>query len=661
MPRSTLAQASRFAPNLAIPLSARTMRVAFPRTTTGATFGVLWVEVTAGGSGYTNGAAVTFTGGGGSGATGVMLVRGGVVFAVLITAVGDNYTSAPTPVFTAGGGSSAAGTAHLTTLVSDLRAAFATDCVWHYLADSAFNASVVAAGIRLQGTLSGQITYDLGNTALLSAATLAFNGQPVPVGFLPKQSRTFGASWRAAYRTYQSTQLATVIASGVGAVQFDDPASDLLANRSVDPIYSGGPFDSETLAAFGQPGLVAAIQAQSVTQDSYNWTAVQANQQYVTESSNWNTTFNAWTGYAAFVSHLKAGVRALHSSIRSQAGSRLYTVNAYDPFPKDNSSAWILPSADGTLFETDPTTYSGASIGNAERYTRIWVNVKTCEGAGTLCIPHLQPLQSSASVNSGATPTATRTARVSLLLKQTALCYALGARPTYPYDIFLLPWDATLGNERWFAKSSDGFVPLFQFVRDYPELFDNTVSRNALLLAYDTGQDSQTNANIMTQADTCLRNGVPATIYPLGAGYSRNPAAEAGALRVINCSGLGTASPSTLTAAIPRIVELSSFGTSNWAAFSAGRLTGTLTDCFAIPRIGVDAYICHVVNFDSAAKTDLVLTVPWWALANLKRNRVTWYAPGAAPVELANTATDTGLRVTLPSMTDWGVLRVGVA
>ena len=53
--------------------------------------GVASITVTSGGSGYTNGQAVTVTGGGGSGATGTIIVSGGVVTGVTMTARGTGY------------------------------------------------------------------------------------------------------------------------------------------------------------------------------------------------------------------------------------------------------------------------------------------------------------------------------------------------------------------------------------------------------------------------------------------------------------------------------------------------------------------------------------------------------------------------------------------
>jgi hypothetical protein len=75
--------------------------------------GVYQLLVTAQGTGYTSKPTVSFTGGGGSGATAnaIMNETGDKVIGLELTSEGINYTSAPTVVFAGGGGSGAAATA----------------------------------------------------------------------------------------------------------------------------------------------------------------------------------------------------------------------------------------------------------------------------------------------------------------------------------------------------------------------------------------------------------------------------------------------------------------------------------------------------------------------------------------------------------------------
>lgn len=77
--------------------------------------GVTAVTVSNEGSGYATAPAVSFTGGGGTGATGAAVLGTGAdagkVVSVTVTNPGSGYTSAPTVSFTGGGGTSAAATA----------------------------------------------------------------------------------------------------------------------------------------------------------------------------------------------------------------------------------------------------------------------------------------------------------------------------------------------------------------------------------------------------------------------------------------------------------------------------------------------------------------------------------------------------------------------
>jgi hypothetical protein len=72
---------------------------------------VTFVKLTTGGSGYTSAPTVSFSGGGGSGATATAYITNGVVIGFRMGSLGSNYTSAPTVSISGGGGSGAAATA----------------------------------------------------------------------------------------------------------------------------------------------------------------------------------------------------------------------------------------------------------------------------------------------------------------------------------------------------------------------------------------------------------------------------------------------------------------------------------------------------------------------------------------------------------------------
>ncbi len=76
--------------------------------------GVFSVAVTKAGSGFTKAPNVTFSGGGGTGATGTAIISHGKVIGVMITNAGTGYISSPTISFSGGGGKGASATATLT-------------------------------------------------------------------------------------------------------------------------------------------------------------------------------------------------------------------------------------------------------------------------------------------------------------------------------------------------------------------------------------------------------------------------------------------------------------------------------------------------------------------------------------------------------------------
>lgn len=73
--------------------------------------GVTGANVTNGGAGYTSAPAVSLSGGGGTGATAISIIDGGIVSQVYMTNIGIGYTTVPTISFSGGGGTGAAATA----------------------------------------------------------------------------------------------------------------------------------------------------------------------------------------------------------------------------------------------------------------------------------------------------------------------------------------------------------------------------------------------------------------------------------------------------------------------------------------------------------------------------------------------------------------------
>ena len=80
----------------------RTLRFAFSGQTGNSSRGLAQLSMTTGGSGYTTAPTVTFSGGGGTGASATANIAIGAVGSLTMTSAGSGYTSAPTVVFSSG-------------------------------------------------------------------------------------------------------------------------------------------------------------------------------------------------------------------------------------------------------------------------------------------------------------------------------------------------------------------------------------------------------------------------------------------------------------------------------------------------------------------------------------------------------------------------------
>ena len=99
----------------------RTLRFAFYGQTGNSSRGLAQLSMTSGGSGYTTAPTVTFSGGGGTGASATANVAIGAVASLTMTSAGSGYTSAPTVVFSSGAATAVATLEQLvtTSLVND--------------------------------------------------------------------------------------------------------------------------------------------------------------------------------------------------------------------------------------------------------------------------------------------------------------------------------------------------------------------------------------------------------------------------------------------------------------------------------------------------------------------------------------------------------------
>ena len=117
--------------------------------------------IVSGGTGYTTGQSLIFTGGGGSGAVGTITATGGVITSITLTNAGSGYSSAPV-VSVSGGGSGANITCYLTGTINGMT-----------IINGGSNYSTTPTLVFTGGSGSGASatpTINLGTSAVLTAS-----------------------------------------------------------------------------------------------------------------------------------------------------------------------------------------------------------------------------------------------------------------------------------------------------------------------------------------------------------------------------------------------------------------------------------------------------------------------------------------------------------
>jgi len=128
--------------------------------------GVVYVPVTAGGTGYTHGTPVTATGGTGSGFAGTLIVDNGVVTGVAISNPGT-YTAAPTGFSISGGGGTGAtfGAAVMGIAVATIKAHAGVDAAFPFISAAANGFDIVNTWAA--GSVAYVVVNGTPNVALL--------------------------------------------------------------------------------------------------------------------------------------------------------------------------------------------------------------------------------------------------------------------------------------------------------------------------------------------------------------------------------------------------------------------------------------------------------------------------------------------------------------
>jgi hypothetical protein len=544
---------------------------------------------------------------------------------------------------------------------TETAAAQLSDIVWCYSTDAPFIAGFTSQGMRYQGTISSNISYvtpSVPDPLAVAKSEISIAGHVSPIPWLAQFGIANASAHSSAYKAQQTQQINAFKALGITSVHHDDGE---MQRWSTGYTWAGGDWGPEALASFGVPDYRNQVLAAGVTAPAFPWDAVPVTDRRFPADSNsaytmtarwggeWTAPTGAWPLRAEWKAHQSNAVLTYHRELKAVIGAGAYTSNMYDPRPTEFSLGQ-LREVDGALFETDPPAGS-------EKWDRICMNIKSVQGLGRLCLPHLQPMAQGPAVS----PQPTRLELVSVLRQQMAMVYALGAVPTYPLDVYRIGWGLTNDNDRFWGKLSE-FGDITQFVAANQSLFNDVVTPGRVLLAFDLDfvHGSSQIALWRSWCDAMLRAGVSFGFYLLGgvAGV-RRPEVEASAVAIIKAHA-DTAAFTGLPA--HKTFTLAQMPTSRWVDWSMARLTGTFTNVFVVPRRIGRSLIVHVCNFDMSggatlARAGLSLELlPPCIIGPVQS--VTVFRPGQAPVVPAVTATTRGLAFALPSILEWAVIRV---
>lgn len=226
-------------------------------TSTGATTieqGVIGVSITAGGTGYPLGQTVSFTGGSGSGASGIASVSGGVT-SISVTSGGSGYTSVPTVNIT-GGGPNASG-------------ASAGPVVMNF---GVTNVTVTAPGT---GYATGDAVNFIGGTGIPATGTVVDDGS----GGVLSVTITFPGSYTSpptgiSFPTGDGLATGTITFSGtVVSVPILTPGTGYTSTPTIN--FTGGglpPFGGAPAIAIGN--VTGSITGVTITQSGSGYTSL---------------------------------------------------------------------------------------------------------------------------------------------------------------------------------------------------------------------------------------------------------------------------------------------------------------------------------------------------------------------------------------------------
>ena len=257
------------------------------------------ISVTAAGSGYSSTPTITFSGGGGTGATANAIVSGGQITGFTITSPGTGYTSAPTVTITDTTGTGASGSA-----------TFGSGATLTTALNSLNPVSITAAS---EGTGSSSTTVTVSAANNFSAGEVVNISGIAPTGYDGNVTITAAGS----------TSFAYTAASGLGSATL----SSATASDYIYAIYNG---DNSFSASSSSITQTIAADPTAVITPSQNNVAINTTQAYTATISG-NSLLGSPTGSVIF---------KIVSATTNSSGSPLISTSS--------SSITLTPGANNT-------------------------------------------------------------------------------------------------------------------------------------------------------------------------------------------------------------------------------------------------------------------------------------------------------------------------
>jgi autotransporter-associated beta strand protein len=222
--------------------------------------GVSSIAIGNGGSGYLGAPAVTFSGGGGTGAAGYAIVSGGAITQIVITNPGTGYTSAPSITLTGGGGSGATIGTISTTANTSGGMTFAGSGTTTLSAASTYTGgtTINAGTVALSG--SGSLASTGAVNVAASGATFSISGLTGSSTTIGSLTGISGSSVALGAKTLtvgdsNNTTFAGVISGTGGALTKQGAGTLTLSGTNT---YTGGTTLSAGTLALGSSGSLAS-------------------------------------------------------------------------------------------------------------------------------------------------------------------------------------------------------------------------------------------------------------------------------------------------------------------------------------------------------------------------------------------------------------------